>query len=293
MSAGLDCRSLQVCLLFRFLSVLHEQASTEGILKTELSAWQGRRAGPGSSGLDQLSSGLVGLTGSQQKWRYFPFVLTLKQVLCSCANGQYFSSVVGALKATRNREGSGVTIWVSDVDSAAAIFQFFLNRPIGVDMSPGSVRESVSNQDEGEVSELSRELFLEEMPGTRRNICTSASLSGLQAGSVSSSIGVSIMSWCFLLSSFYWWFRLWCIRRCLVGCAKFVCRRWERSLLSFSPWMRILRLLLSSGTGVVFMAPSMTHRAMLWTLSSLLLLVLAAVPQVVDAYSVVGRTVAV
>ena len=48
-----------------------------------------------------------------------------------------------------------------------------------------------------------------------------------------------------------------------------------------------------SCTGVVFMAPSMTRRAMFWTLSSLLLLVLAAVPHVVDAYSMVGRTVAV
>ena len=27
-----------------------------------------------------------------------------------------------------------------------------------------------------------------------------------------------------------------------MGCAKFVCRGWEGSLLSFSPWMRILRL---------------------------------------------------
>ena len=64
-----------------------------------------------------------------------------------------------------------------------------------------------------------------------------------------------------------------------------------------------LRLLLSSGstlavfsmscTGVVFTAPSMTGRAMFWTLSSLLLLALAAVPHVVDAYSMVGRTVAV
>ena len=48
-----------------------------------------------------------------------------------------------------------------------------------------------------------------------------------------------------------------------------------------------------SCTGVVFMAPSMTRRAMFWILSSLLLLVLAAVPHVVDAYSMVGRTVAV
>ena len=41
------------------------------------------------------------------------------------------------------------------------------------------------------------------------------------------------------------------------------------------------------------MAPSMTRRAMFWISSSLLLLVLAAVPHVVDAYSMVGRTVAV
>ena len=46
-----------------------------------------------------------------------------------------------------------------------------------------------------------------------------------------------------------------------------------------------------SCTGVIFMAPSMTHRAISWTLSSLLLLVLAAVPHVVDAYFMVGRTV--
>ena len=41
-----------------------------------------------------------------------------------------------------------------------------------------------------------------------------------------------------------------------------------------------------SCTGMVFMAPSMTRRAMFWILSSLLL-VLAAVPHVVDAYSMV------
>ena len=41
------------------------------------------------------------------------------------------------------------------------------------------------------------------------------------------------------------------------------------------------------------MAPSMTRRAMFWILSSLLLLVLAAVPHVVDAYSMVGHTVSV
>ena len=39
---------------------------------TELSAWQGRSAGPGSSGLDQLNWGLVGLTGSRLcKWQVF------------------------------------------------------------------------------------------------------------------------------------------------------------------------------------------------------------------------------
>ena len=41
------------------------------------------------------------------------------------------------------------------------------------------------------------------------------------------------------------------------------------------------------------MAPSITRRAMFWTMWSLLLLVLAAVPHVVDEYSMVGRTVAV
>ena len=48
-----------------------------------------------------------------------------------------------------------------------------------------------------------------------------------------------------------------------------------------------------SCTEVDFMAPSMTHRSMFWTLSSLLLLVLAAILHIVDAYSMVGHTVAV
>ena len=87
----------------------------------------------------------------------------LQWLLCQadgCENGQYLSSIVGALKATKNLEGSGVTISVSDVDSAAAIFHSFLSRSVGIDMSPGSVRESVSDQGKGEVSELSRELSL-------------------------------------------------------------------------------------------------------------------------------------
>ena len=89
----------------------------------------------------------------------------------------------------------------------------------------------------------------EVMPGTLRNICMSSSLSGFQTGSVSSSTSTSTMSWCVLDSSLYWWVRLWRLRRFLVGCARFVCRGWEGSLLSFSPWMRILRLLLlSSGS---------------------------------------------
>ena len=65
MSVGPDCRFLQVCLLFRFQSVSHEQAPTGGILKTELSALQGRSEVPGSSGLDQLSGGPGRLTGSR------------------------------------------------------------------------------------------------------------------------------------------------------------------------------------------------------------------------------------
>ena len=48
---NLTANFLQVCLLFCFLSVPHEQAPTGGILKTKLSAWQERSAGPGSSGL--------------------------------------------------------------------------------------------------------------------------------------------------------------------------------------------------------------------------------------------------
>ena len=53
-SAEPDCRSLQVCLLFVFLSVPHEQAVTGGILKTELPVWQGRSAGPGKGGVKAL-----------------------------------------------------------------------------------------------------------------------------------------------------------------------------------------------------------------------------------------------
>ena len=100
----------------------------------------------------------------------------------------------------------------------------------------------------------------EVMPGALRNICMSASLSDLQSGSVSSSIGASTMFWCFLYSSLYWWFRLWCSRRLLVGCARLVCRGWEGSLLSFSPWMRILRLLLLL-SGSTFL-----HHALGWFL---------------------------
>ena len=58
-------------------------------------------------------------------------------------------------------------------------------------------------------------------------------------------------------------------------------------------WLYIGFFFPMSSTGVGFMAPSMTHRAMFWTLSSLLLLVMAAVPHVVHAYSRVGRTVTV
>ena len=63
LSAVPDCRFVYVCLLFRFLSVLHQQAPTGGILKTELSARQGRSTSPGLSGLDQLSWGLKGWQG--------------------------------------------------------------------------------------------------------------------------------------------------------------------------------------------------------------------------------------
>ena len=59
--------------------------------------------------------------------------------------------------------------------------------------------------------------------------------------------------------------------------------------------MRILRLLLSSGstlavfsmscTGVVFITPSMTCRAMFWTLFNLLFLALVAVPREEDDWS--------
>ena len=81
-------------------------------------------------------------------------------MLCGCTNSQYLSSKVGALKAIGNREGSGVTFLVFDVHSAAAIFHPLLCRPVGVDMSPDIVGESVRNEGKGEISELSGELFL-------------------------------------------------------------------------------------------------------------------------------------
>ena len=50
-----DCRFFKVSLLFCFLSVQHEQAPIGRMLEAELSAWQARSTGPGSSGPDQLS----------------------------------------------------------------------------------------------------------------------------------------------------------------------------------------------------------------------------------------------
>ena len=107
--------------------------------------------------------------------------------------------------------------------------------------------------------------YFEVMPGTlRKKNCMAVSLSGCQAGSVSSSTGTSTMFWCVLDSSLYWWFRLWRLRRFLVGCARFVCRGWEGSLLSFfslnedfetsSPlkWFYIGCFFSMSCTGVVF-----------------------------------------
>ena len=75
----------------------------------------------------------------------------------------------------------------------------------------------------------------EVMPGILRNICMSVSLSGFQAGSVSSSTGTSTMSLCVLDSSLYWWFRLWRLRRFLVGCARFVLDGGKAAFLVFLP----------------------------------------------------------
>ena len=79
-----------------------------------------------------------------------------------------------------------------------------------------------------------------------------------------------------------------------VVCARFVCTGWKTASvflldedLEISPPVALHRLFLSmSCTGLVFMAPSMARMVMFWTLSSLLLLVLAAVPHVVDTYSI-------
>ena len=97
-------------------------------------------------------------------------------------------------------------------------------------------------------------------PGTLRNVCMSVSLSGLQAGSVSSSSGTSTMSWCVLDNSLYWWFMLWRLRRFLVGCARFVCRGWNGSHFSVSLWMRILRLLLLSSVSTLAVCFHDIHR---------------------------------
>ena len=155
-SAEPDCWVLQVCLLFCFLSVPPEQAPTGGILETELSA-RHRSAGPGSSSLDQLSCWLVGLTRSQWIWRHFPFVshsLTGALQLC-----KWLLFQLDSWSSEGHQEPRGK--WCHHLGiSAAATFHSFLSRPVSVDMSPDIVRESVHSQGKGEVSGLSRELFL-------------------------------------------------------------------------------------------------------------------------------------
>ena len=142
-------------------------------------------------------------------------------MICSLANGQYFNSIAGALKAIRSWEGSGVTILVP-----------------GVDMSLGIVRESVSNQGKGEVSELSRVLIhCGDAWDTQKHLYVFLSIS-LQAGSVSSSVGASTTSRCFLHSSLSWWFRLWRLRQFLVVCAKLMCRGWEGTACFASVYLK-------------------------------------------------------
>ena len=214
MSAEPDCRFLQVCLLFHFTPVPHEQAPIRRVLKTELSAWQGRSAGPGSSGLDQFRA--CGVDRESVKMAIFPIFYHSP----TGALQQYLSSVVGTLKAIRNREGSGVTIWVSDVDSSAAIFH---SLPVGVDMSPDIVGNMSAVRANVRFLSSPGSCSFEVMPGTLRNVCMSA----------------FIMAWCMLDSSLYWRFRLWHSSRFMEGCARLLCRGREGSLLSISPWMRI------------------------------------------------------
>ena len=88
-----------------------------------------------------------------------------------------------------------------------------------------------------------------------------------------------------------------------MGCARFVCRGWEGSLLSFSPWMRILRLLLlSSGSTLAFfhvMHSGGFHGSKYDSQSLVLdfvqpaLVGLSSRSLYRDAYTMVGRTVAV
>ena len=86
-----------------------------------------------------------------------------------------------------------------------------------------------------------------------------------------------------------------------MGSLSFWCRGWSGTLFIFSAWTRSLACLLplSSSTpvvfsisamGVVFMAPRIVLKPMFWTLSSLLMCVLAAVAQALAPYSGDGRT---
>ena len=74
--------------------------------------------------------------GESVKTAIFPICFPPSKIYSAAVQmaSQYLSSIVGAMKATKNQEGKGVTIWISDVDCAAAIFHSFLSRPVGVDL---------------------------------------------------------------------------------------------------------------------------------------------------------------
>ena len=134
-------------------------------------------------------------------------------MICSCANGQYFSSIVGHWRPPGTEREVVSPSW------------YRLQTPLPPFFISSSTDPSVKTWVQtlwGNLSVVRARVMLlsspgscsfELMSGTPRNIRTSASLSGLQAGSVSSSIGASTKSRCFLHSSLYWWFRLWRLRR--------------------------------------------------------------------------------
>ena len=135
----------------------------------------------------------------------------------------------------------------SDVNFAAAIFHSFLSRPAGVDIvqtlwgicqQSGQGWEFLALQGAGPLWWClgHSEIFLH-LPfyQTSRQHLSAALLAHPQC------LGVRAQFFVLVVQPL-------ALEAILGGCASFVCRGWEGSLLSFSPGMRILRLLPSSGS---------------------------------------------